>query len=153
MRFLLTGGAGFIGSHTCVALLNAGHEVVVLDNYINSSPEALRRVEKSPESMSLYTKVTAAMKLIWIVYWIMSLLTQPFTLPVSRQSVNQFAFLSTTIATIWIRPSLCASVWLRMVSSGSFSPVPLLSTATSSRPCARICHWVSVPVPTHGRNG
>ena len=46
MRFLLTGGAGFIGSHTCVALLNAGHEVVVLDNYINSSPEALRRVEK-----------------------------------------------------------------------------------------------------------
>lgn len=46
MRFLLTGGAGFIGSHTCVALLNTGHEVVVLDNYANSSPEALRRVEK-----------------------------------------------------------------------------------------------------------
>ena len=46
MRFLLTGGAGFIGSHTCVALLNAGHDVVVLDNYANSSPEALRRVEK-----------------------------------------------------------------------------------------------------------
>ena len=46
MRFLLTGGAGFIGSHTCVALLNAGHDVVVLDNYYNSSPEALRRVEK-----------------------------------------------------------------------------------------------------------
>ena len=46
MRFLLTGGAGFIGSHTCVALLNAGHEVVVLDNYRNSSPEALRRVEQ-----------------------------------------------------------------------------------------------------------
>ena len=46
MRFLLTGGAGFIGSHTCVALLNAGHEVVVLDNYANSSPEALRRVEQ-----------------------------------------------------------------------------------------------------------
>ena len=46
MRFLLTGGAGFIGSHTCVALLNAGHEVVVLDNYANSSPEALLRVEK-----------------------------------------------------------------------------------------------------------
>ena len=46
MRFLLTGGAGFIGSHTCVALLEAGHDVVVLDNYSNSSPEALRRVEK-----------------------------------------------------------------------------------------------------------
>ncbi len=46
MRFLLTGGAGFIGSHTCVALLSAGHDVVVLDNYSNSSPEALRRVER-----------------------------------------------------------------------------------------------------------
>ena len=46
MSFLLTGGAGFIGSHPCVALLNAGHEVVVLDNYANSSPEALRRVEQ-----------------------------------------------------------------------------------------------------------
>ncbi|MBO4836465.1 MAG: NAD-dependent epimerase/dehydratase family protein, partial [Clostridia bacterium] len=46
MHFLLTGGAGFIGSHTCAALLNAGHEVTVLDNYSNSSPEAIRRVEK-----------------------------------------------------------------------------------------------------------
>ncbi len=41
---LLTGGAGYIGSHACVALLNAGHEVVVLDNLCNSSPVALERV-------------------------------------------------------------------------------------------------------------
>lgn len=38
MRFLLTGGAGYIGSHTCVCLLEAGHEVVVLDNFVNSCP-------------------------------------------------------------------------------------------------------------------
>ena len=43
-RILITGGAGFIGSHTCLVLLEAGHELVVLDNYGNSSPEALRRV-------------------------------------------------------------------------------------------------------------
>jgi UDP-glucose 4-epimerase len=42
--FLITGGAGFIGSHTCVVLLEAGHRLVVLDNFDNSSPEALRRV-------------------------------------------------------------------------------------------------------------
>ncbi len=45
MKILLTGGAGFIGSHTCVELLEAGYDVVVADNYVNSQPEALRRVE------------------------------------------------------------------------------------------------------------
>ena len=45
MRVLLTGGAGFIGSHTAVSLLEAGHEVVALDNLYNASPESLRRVE------------------------------------------------------------------------------------------------------------
>ena len=44
---LVTGGAGFIGSHTCVELLEHGYDVVVADNYANSSPEALVRVEKT----------------------------------------------------------------------------------------------------------
>jgi len=43
---LVTGGAGYIGSHACVALLNAGFSVVVLDNFCNSHPVALERVEK-----------------------------------------------------------------------------------------------------------
>lgn len=46
MKVLVTGGAGFIASHTNVELLNAGYEVVVLDNLVNSSPESIRRVEK-----------------------------------------------------------------------------------------------------------
>lgn len=45
MRILVTGGAGFIGSHTCVELLQSGHEVVVVDNLVNSSREAVSRVE------------------------------------------------------------------------------------------------------------
>ncbi len=43
-QLLITGGAGFIGSHTCLVLLEAGHRLVVLDNFSNSSPESLRRV-------------------------------------------------------------------------------------------------------------
>lgn len=46
MNILVTGGAGYIGSHTVVELLNAGHEVVVVDNLSNSSKESLGRVEK-----------------------------------------------------------------------------------------------------------
>jgi len=46
MKVLVTGGAGYIGSHTCVELLNAGHEVLVVDNLCNSQREALHRVER-----------------------------------------------------------------------------------------------------------
>lgn len=46
MRVLLTGGAGYIGSHTALVLIEQGHEVVVLDNLANSSAESLRRVEE-----------------------------------------------------------------------------------------------------------
>ncbi len=46
MRILVTGGAGYIGSHTCIELLNADYEVVVVDNLCNSSVESLNRVRK-----------------------------------------------------------------------------------------------------------
>ena len=46
MNILVTGGTGYIGSHTCVELLNAGHTVVVVDNLVNSSRECIRRVEQ-----------------------------------------------------------------------------------------------------------
>ena len=45
-NILVTGGAGFIGSHTCVELLEAGHSIVVVDNFSNSKPEALKRIKK-----------------------------------------------------------------------------------------------------------
>jgi UDP-glucose 4-epimerase len=46
MSILLTGGAGYIGSHTAVALLNAGRDIILADNYANSSPRVLGRIEK-----------------------------------------------------------------------------------------------------------
>ena len=45
-NILVTGGAGYIGSHTCVELLDAGHDVIVLDNLSNSSEESLKRVQE-----------------------------------------------------------------------------------------------------------
>ena len=46
MKILVTGGAGYIGSHTCVELLNAGYDVVILDNLYNSSKKAVDRIEE-----------------------------------------------------------------------------------------------------------
>ena len=46
MKILVTGGAGFIASHTNVELLNAGYDVVVVDNLVNSSRESVARVEE-----------------------------------------------------------------------------------------------------------
>ena len=46
MQVLLTGGAGYIASHTLIELIEAGHDPVVVDNYSNSTPDVVSRVEK-----------------------------------------------------------------------------------------------------------
>lgn len=48
MDILVTGGAGYIGSHTCVELLNKGYGVVVIDNLVNSNPRRLSVSSRSP---------------------------------------------------------------------------------------------------------
>jgi len=56
-KILVTGGAGYIGSHCCIELLDAGHEVVVLDNLVNSCEESLRRVEEITGKSVAFEKV------------------------------------------------------------------------------------------------
>ena len=46
MKVLLTGGAGYIGSHTCIQLIENGYETVIADNFCNSSPKVIDRIEK-----------------------------------------------------------------------------------------------------------
>ena len=46
MAILVTGGAGYIGSHTVVELLETGEDIVIVDNFVNSKPEALDKIKK-----------------------------------------------------------------------------------------------------------
>ena len=70
-QLLITGGNGFIGSHTCLVLLQAGHRLVVLDNFSNSSPLALERVGElvglsvtiTPWSVSTHVTVACYVRL------------------------------------------------------------------------------------------
>ena len=54
---LLTGGAGYIGSHTCIELITAGYKVVVVDNLCNSSLESLKRVERLTDNNIPFHKI------------------------------------------------------------------------------------------------
>ncbi len=56
MKILVTGGAGYIGSHTCVLLIESGHEVVIFDNFSNASKESIRRVEKIVQQQVTYVE-------------------------------------------------------------------------------------------------
>lgn len=69
MKILVTGGTGFIGSHTCVELINKGHEIVILDNLYNSSIEVLDKIEKitsiKPNFYNVDIKDYAAMEKVF----------------------------------------------------------------------------------------
>ncbi|MDE7083144.1 MAG: UDP-glucose 4-epimerase GalE [Clostridia bacterium] len=80
MNVLVTGGAGYIGSHTCVELLNSGYGVVVVDNFANSSPESVKRVEKiTGKRVALYEadvrdkaaldKIFLEHKIDWVIHF------------------------------------------------------------------------------------
>ncbi len=64
MRVLLTGGAGYIGSHTAIALLNAGHEVVIVDNFRNSKPSVIPRIEQISGKSVVFVEADLADELL-----------------------------------------------------------------------------------------
>ena len=107
MKVLVTGGAGFIGSHTVLELLEAGYETVVVDNLCNSSEESMRRVrELTGKDIAFYNfdvrdrekleEVFSAQKIDWVIH---------FAGPASRAGRARF------------RPNSSRSAWCIRISS------------------------------------
>lgn len=79
-RILVTGGAGYIGTHTCVELIKKGYEVVAVDNYVNSSEESIKRVKKiTGKEVKIYNadvrnksaldKIFTEQKIDWVIHF------------------------------------------------------------------------------------
>ena len=80
MKILVTGGAGYIGTHTCVELLDKGYQVVAVDNFVNSSPKAIKMVEKiTGKKVTFYEgdvrdgklleKIFSENKIDWVIHF------------------------------------------------------------------------------------
>ena len=95
MSILLTGGAGFIGSHTAVSLLNAGQDIVIVDNLYNSSPKVIDRIERITGKRPVFVEADCCDRA--------PTTTSPAssTLPDSRPSANLSKSRCSITATIW----------------------------------------------------
>ena len=97
-RALLTGGAGFIGSHTAVSLLNAGLEIVIVDNLYNSSPKVIDRIEtitgKRPAFVEADCCDKAAMDKVFSDYDITGVIHSRLSANLSRSRCSTTATIS-----------------------------------------------------------
>ena len=83
MTMLVTGGAGYIGSHTCVRLLEAGHQIAVIDNLCNSNIEAIHRIKQlTGKDFSFYQEDLRRARRHWKGYFRRIRLIPSFTLRV-----------------------------------------------------------------------
>ena len=99
MAILLTGGAGYIGSHTCVEMLENGYDVIVVDNLNNSSRESLNRVRTITGKDVKFYENDVCDKTHCVKYLSKTRLTQLFILPVIKRLVSLFKNLLCTIKT------------------------------------------------------
>ena len=133
---LVTGGAGYIGSHTVVELLGAGHDVVILDNFSNSSPKVVDRIEEiagrrpqlvegdagdrsTLQQLLSRHRIDATIHFAWL------------TRPWASRWPNRWPTMATTSAVPWC----CSSAWKRRGPAASCSARRPLSMVT--RPA---CH-------------
>jgi UDP-glucose 4-epimerase len=124
MMILVTGAAGYIGSHTLVSLLEAGHDVVVVDNYSNSKPEALKRVgEIAGRTFPIYegdVRDAAALKRIFAAHSIDAVIHFAGLKAVGESVQKPLAYYDNNLrSTITLVETMSATGCFRLVFSSS----------------------------------
>ena len=143
MTVLLTGGAGYIGSHTCVELLDCGFDVIVADNFCNSKPEVIDRCEKiTGKKIKLYeadvadkaamTRVFSENKIDAVVHFAgYKAVPESVKKPVMYYRNN----LDTTLTLLEVMKEFCVGVFVFSSSAtvyGDKNPVPFVETMPTS---------------------
>ena len=108
MTILVTGGAGYIGSHACLELLSAGYPVVVVDNLSNSNVESLKRVQRITGKSLVFHQVDLRDKIALSAILTPATFRPSFTLPALRLWGNPFRFRFGIIRTTSRQPFSCA---------------------------------------------
>ena len=146
MAILITGGCGYIGSHTCIELIKAGCDIVVLDNYYNSKPEALSRTRAlAGKDFPFYEcdirdrdglrKIFAAHKIDAVVHFAgLKAVGESVHKPLEYYENN----VGGTVTLCCPSPPVF-TVWKASPPSGSISPPPALTAAIFWRNTAVPC--------------
>jgi NAD(P)-dependent dehydrogenase (short-subunit alcohol dehydrogenase family) len=103
-QILVTGGTGYIGSHTVVELQNAGYDVIIVDDLSNSSIDVIDNIEKITGRGLILKNLIWPMRRRPTIFSIATKISQPlFILQPQKQLVNRCKSRCTIIATIWFR--------------------------------------------------
>ena len=147
MKILLTGGAGFIGSHTCVELVSAGHEPVIVDNLYNASPKVLERLKViTGREIPFYEADVSDEKAMNAIFE-----KERFDAVIHFAGYKAFPSRWNITATIWTPRSPCASACAATASSALCSVPPLRYMACATRfPSGRTCAPWAAPILTAG---
>jgi len=151
MNVLVTGGAGYIGSHTCLELLESGYGVVVIDNLCNSNPKSLDRVEAlAGKKIRFYegdVRDEALLRKIFSENTIGSVIHFAGLKAVGESVAQPWRYYDNNLNSTLVLTKVMADFGVRISSS---PPPPQSTPATMRCPCGKTAAPATAPTPTAG---
>lgn len=153
MNILVTGGAGYIGSHTCVELLNSGYDVTVIDNLCNANPKSLNRVEAiTGRKVKFYegdVRDEALLRKIFAENEISAVIHFAGLKAVGESVAQPWRYYDNNLNTTLVLTKVMTDVGCKKIISRPLLPS---TPATTRCPCGKPAAPAAAPTPTAGRS-